>query len=93
MSDEDEVREDMTVVAPDQRVLGTVEEIHGDGFDVQGMHLGHADVAQVEQEMVRLDDTDRVHVVERRLAAEEEHGVSAPVGSEFEGMGQGTPPA
>ena len=84
MGGEIELRENMPVVSPDQQVLGEVEEIHGDGFDVQGMHLQLSDVAEVEQGTVQLEDTERVHVVERRLKAEAEHGVNAPVGTEFE---------
>lgn len=85
MSGEAELRENMPVVSPDRQVLGEIEEIHGDGFDVQGMHLQLKDVAQVEEGTVQLEDTERVHVVERRLKAEAEHGVNAPVGAEFAG--------
>ncbi len=58
MSGEREVREDMTVVGPDERVLGQVDDVHNDGFDVQGFHLGHADVGAVDQGTVQLQDTE-----------------------------------
>lgn len=93
MSGEREVRQDMTVVGPDERVLGPIDDVHGDGFDVQGFHIGHGDVEAVEQGTVQLADTERVHVVERRLEAEEQHGVNAPPDAGFEGVGQGKPSA
>lgn len=80
MGGDGEVREDMTVVGPDQQTLGTVEYVHGDGFDVKGLHLPLTDVASVEGNTVQMEQTERVHLVEHRLEQEDEHGVRAPLG-------------
>jgi hypothetical protein len=79
MNEEGKVREEMPVVAPDQQVLGTVEEVHGDGFDVQGFHMPLSNVASVEGGEVRLAETERVHMVQHRLEVEAEYGVNAPL--------------
>lgn len=80
MSGDGEVREDMTVVGPDQQVLGEVDHVHGDGFDVKGLHLPLSDVATVEGDTVQMEPTDRVNLVEHRLEQEEKDGVQAPLG-------------
>jgi len=78
MSDTGKVEKDMAVIGPDEKVLGPVEQVHDDGFDVQGLHLPLHDVEQVDDEAVRMQPTDRVKLVERRLAVEEKEGVNAP---------------
>ncbi|HEU5329717.1 MAG: hypothetical protein ACTHMJ_08330 [Thermomicrobiales bacterium] len=78
MSDTGKVEKDMAVVGPDERVLGPVEQVHDDGFDVQGLHLPLRDVEQVDDETVHMQPTDRVKLVERRLEVEAEQGVNAP---------------
>ncbi|MGN6562901.1 MAG: hypothetical protein ACTHMA_11650 [Thermomicrobiales bacterium] len=78
MSDTGKVEKDMAVVGPDEKVLGSVEQVHDDGFDVQGLHLPLRDVKQVDDEAVHMQPTDRVKLVERRLEVEEKEGVNAP---------------
>lgn len=78
MSEGRAVREGMTVVGPDGDVLGPVERVHDDGFDVAGLHLPLTDVAASGANTIRLAETSRVHLVERRLAVEEARGVDAP---------------
>ena len=78
MSGDPKVEKDMAVVAPDDKVLGSVEHVHDDGFDVQGLHLPLRDVERVDDEAVHMQPTDRVNLVERRLEVEAEKGVNAP---------------
>jgi hypothetical protein len=78
MSGEGKIEENMTVVGPDEKVLGPVEQVHDDGFDVQGLHLPTRDVERVDDEAVHMQPTDRVNLVERRLEVEAEQGVNAP---------------
>ncbi|HEX5504215.1 MAG TPA: hypothetical protein VFW96_16435 [Thermomicrobiales bacterium] len=78
MNDGTTVREGLTVVGPDGETLGPVERVHDDGFDVAGLHLPLTAVAAVDAGTIRLADTSRVHLVERRLAVEEARGVDAP---------------
>jgi hypothetical protein len=91
MENNGEVREDMVVVDPARRPVGVVEAVHGDGFDVRGLHLTRADVAAVAGGRVRLRDTERVRVVERRLEVEAALGVNAPPNSGFAGAGTAPP--
>lgn len=78
MDDTVKIEKDMAVVGPDEKVLGPVEQVHDDGFDVQGLHLPLRDVEHVDDEAVHMQPTDRVKLVERRLEVEAEKGVNAP---------------
>ncbi|HET8631134.1 MAG TPA: hypothetical protein VFL91_27240 [Thermomicrobiales bacterium] len=92
MDSASEIREEMVVVDPERRPVGVVEAVHGDGFDVRGLHLTRADVAAVAGDRVRLRDSERVRVIARRLEVEAVLGVNAPPGSGFAGT-EAPPPA
>ncbi len=79
-----DIREGMQVVGDGEQMIGTVESIHGDGFHVNGQHIGKDQVARVAQNRIYLrgnvmrgatrgaaDTTEgeiRVPVIEERLA-------------------------
>src|SRR6478735_4508186 len=52
MSGQDQVQEGMTVYGADDAVLGRVERVHSDGFDVAGFHYDRDSVVRVEHNRV-----------------------------------------
>lgn len=73
------VREGMQVYGSDEQFIGTVERVHGDGFDVAGQHYSASAVSRVEATRVYLAGAGRsagtegeitVPVAEERLNVE-----------------------
>ena len=54
MSGPASVREGMQVYGAGDQRIGTVERVHGDGFDVNGQHIPTSAVARVAQDRVYL---------------------------------------
>ena len=54
MSSRDEVRVGMEVYGADERRVGRVTRVHGDGFDAEGQHYSRSTVARVEGNRVYL---------------------------------------
>jgi uncharacterized protein (TIGR02271 family) len=54
MSGIENIRQGMPVIGENDRTIGTVERLHGDGFHVAGQHYSRAQVARVAQGKVYL---------------------------------------
>jgi uncharacterized protein (TIGR02271 family) len=50
MSGQGQIHEGMEAYGTDDRLIGTIERVHGDGFDVAGFHYGRGTVVRVEND-------------------------------------------
>ena len=89
------VRRGMQVYGPDDRLIGTVEELHGSGFHVKGKHIAASSIARVTENRVylgadyaagaglaegRAEGEMRVPIVEEQLNVEKREGQIGEVG-------------
>ena len=57
MSSEGNIYEGMEVYGNNDRFIGTVDAMHGDGFHVNGEHIPTSAIARVTENRVYLSDT------------------------------------
>jgi uncharacterized protein (TIGR02271 family) len=89
------IRRGMQVYGANDRVIGTVEEIHGNGFHVNGEHISAGSIARVTGDRIylsgdyaqgaslagdRAEGTMRVPIVEEHLNVEKREGQIGEVG-------------
>jgi uncharacterized protein (TIGR02271 family) len=86
-----EIREGMTVYGAGDQQLGTVEQIHGNGFHVNGQHIERDQVLRVTQNGVYLRGgaaTTGANVADRTLGAQEEDTLRVPEAEERLAVGK-----
>ena len=76
------IREGMQVYGGNDQLLGTVERVQGDGFDVAGYHYSHEMVARVAQNRVYVRGTGMAAEADRMTTDRTDREIHVPVAEE-----------
>ncbi len=82
MAQAQNIREGMQVYGANDRLLGTVERVQGDGFDVAGYHYSREMVARVAQNRVYIRGTGMTAETARLTTDQTDRELHVPVAEE-----------